>query len=155
MQHKLSHPRHFSYMRLHGLESGPIFFRGGSLDGGNLRFKKEFDDFHGDACCISRPNPLLIFCWAQPFQAPLATASSILASSISWRGAALLCFTFVLFEWLLTANGSPFVLSFPSMGIDVMTNSQIMNSILCRSVTKNLTPYRFNSAGWQLDRGGR
>ena len=32
-----------------------------------------------------------------------------------------------------------------------MTNSQIMDTILCRSVTKNLTAYRFNSAGWGLD----
>ena len=33
----------------------------------------------------------------------------------------------------------------------VKTNSQIMDTILCRSVTKNLTAYRFNSAGWGLD----
>ena len=32
-----------------------------------------------------------------------------------------------------------------------MTNSQIMDTILCRSVTKNLTLYRFNSAGLGLD----
>ena len=31
------------------------------------------------------------------------------------------------------------------------TNSQIMDTVLCRSVTKNLTAYRFNSAGWGLD----
>ena len=32
-----------------------------------------------------------------------------------------------------------------------MTNSQIRDTVLCRSVTKNLTDYRFNSAGWGLD----
>ena len=32
-----------------------------------------------------------------------------------------------------------------------MTTSQIMDTILCRSVTKNLTAYRFISAGWGLD----
>ena len=31
------------------------------------------------------------------------------------------------------------------------TNSQIRDTVLCRSVTKNLTDYRFNSAGWGLD----
>ena len=33
----------------------------------------------------------------------------------------------------------------------VTTNSQIRDTVLCRSVTKNLTDYRFNSAGWGLD----
>ena len=32
-----------------------------------------------------------------------------------------------------------------------MTNSQIRDTVLCRSVTKNLTAYRFNSGGWGLD----
>ena len=31
------------------------------------------------------------------------------------------------------------------------TNSQVMDIMLCRSVTKNLTPYRFNFFGWGLD----
>ena len=31
------------------------------------------------------------------------------------------------------------------------TNSQIRDTVLCRSVTKNLTDYRFNSAGWGLN----
>ena len=31
---------------------------------------------------------------------------------------------------------------------DYTTNSQIMDKVLCQSVTKNLTAYRFNSAGW-------
>ena len=35
--------------------------------------------------------------------------------------------------------------------VEYKTNSQIMDTILCRSVTKNLTAYRFNSAGWGLD----
>ena len=37
------------------------------------------------------------------------------------------------------------------MIIIIRINSQIMDTILCRSVTKNLTAYRFNSAGWGLD----
>ena len=31
------------------------------------------------------------------------------------------------------------------------TNSQIMDTILCRSITKSLTPYRFKFVGWGLD----
>ena len=33
----------------------------------------------------------------------------------------------------------------------IRTNSQIRDTVLCRSVTKNLTDYRFNSAGWGLN----
>ena len=36
-------------------------------------------------------------------------------------------------------------------GWRIRTNSQIMDISLCRSVTKNLTPYRFNFFGWGLD----
>ena len=32
-----------------------------------------------------------------------------------------------------------------------MTNSQVMDIMLCRSVTKNLTPYRFNFFWWGLE----
>ena len=44
-----------------------------------------------------------------------------------------------------------FAMQFPFPFPVIKTNSQIRDTVLCRSVTKNLTDYRFNSAGWGLN----